>query len=148
MRTRAQHSRGQLRWRTAITCGLAWMLMWMLMWTAVAEAKKPRAKRRRAKATQSTQGTQAPGSSHGSLPSSSSRAASDIPAQAQGEVRDERGTKVKVIRFTGLDISGKLKSPQMLYFLNRMHAEFDRPRLPHRSFVGEIETSASKKPLR
>lgn len=60
-------------------------------------------------------------------------------------VRTEGGEKVKVMEFSGLDISGRLKSPQLLYFLNRLRAEFDRPRLPHRSFVGEMERSTHEK---
>lgn len=57
----------------------------------------------------------------------------------------EGGEKVKAIRFSGLDVSGRLKSPQLLYFLNRLRAEFDRPRLPHRSFMPELERSARSK---
>ena len=57
------------------------------------------------------------------------------------DVRSEGGQKVKVFRFSGLDISGRLKSPQLLYFLNRLRAEFDRPKLPHRSFVPELVRS-------
>ena len=54
---------------------------------------------------------------------------------------NEGGEKVKVIEFSGFDVNGRLKSPQLLYFLNRVRAEFDRPRLPHRSFVPEMERS-------
>ncbi len=53
----------------------------------------------------------------------------------------EGGAKVKVIQFSGFDVNGRLKSPQLLYFLNRVRAEFDRPRLPHRSFVPELTRS-------
>jgi hypothetical protein len=56
-------------------------------------------------------------------------------ADASAEEREEGGSKVKVFEFSGLDISGRLKSPSLLYFLNRLRAEFDRPRLPHRSFT-------------
>lgn len=63
-------------------------------------------------------------------------------------VRTEGGEKVKVFRFSGLDVSGRLKSPQLLYFLNRLRAEFDRPRLPHRSFIPELQRSAQGKALR
>jgi Ni/Co efflux regulator RcnB len=63
----------------------------------------------------------------------------DVDADA--DVREEGGQKVKVFRFSGLDISGRLKSPQLLYFLNRLRAEFDRPKLPHRSFVPELVRS-------
>jgi len=68
---------------------------------------------------------------------------SDVDAHAE-EVQ-EGGEKVKVFRFTGLDISGRLKSPQLLYFLNRLRAEFDRPRLPHRSFMPELVRSTKGK---
>jgi len=63
--------------------------------------------------------------------------------RAESEEREESaGEKVKVFRFSGFDISGRLKSPQLLYFLNRLRAEFDRPRLPHRSFLPELDRSA------
>ena len=64
------------------------------------------------------------------------------------QLRTEGGEKVKVFRFSGLDLAGRLKSPQLLYFLNRMRAEFDRPRLPHRSFIPELSRSAQGKALR
>lgn len=64
------------------------------------------------------------------------------------DVRTEAGEKVKVFRFSGLDLAGRLKSPQLLYFLNRMRAEFDRPRLPHRSFIPELQRSSHGKALR
>lgn len=57
------------------------------------------------------------------------------------EVEEGGGSKVKVFRFSGFDISGRLKSPQLLYFLSRLRAEFDRPRLPHRSFMPELQRS-------
>jgi hypothetical protein len=59
----------------------------------------------------------------------------------EGDIRTEGGVKVKVFRFSGLDVAGRLKSPQLLYFLNRLRAEFDRPRLPHRSFIPELQRS-------
>lgn len=58
------------------------------------------------------------------------------------ELEEGEGRKVKEFRFSGLDVSGRLKSPQILYFLNRLRAEFDRPRLPHRSFVPELVRSS------
>lgn len=66
-------------------------------------------------------------------------------ADASSSFHEEGGSKVKVLEFTGLDVSGRLKSPQLLYFLNRVRAEFDRPRLPHRSFIGEMERSTHEK---
>ena len=64
------------------------------------------------------------------------------------DIHTEGGQKVKVFRFSGLDLAGRLKSPQLLYFLNRMRAEFDRPRLPHRSFIPELQRSAQGKAFR
>jgi hypothetical protein len=67
---------------------------------------------------------------------------------AESDIVEVDGQKVKVFRFTGLDISGRLKSPQLLYFLNRLRAEFDRPRLPHRSFMPELGRSTEGKAFR
>lgn len=73
-------------------------------------------------------------------------AASDESAEnADAREVNEGDSKVKVFRFSGLDISGRLKSPQLLYFLNRLRAEFDRPKLPHRSFMPELERSTKTK---
>lgn len=69
----------------------------------------------------------------------------DDDIDVDSSVRSEGGNKVKVLDFSDFDISGRLKSPQLLYFLNRLRAEFDRPRLPHRSFVGEMERSTHEK---
>ncbi len=72
----------------------------------------------------------------------------DADGATESDVVEVGGQQVKVIRFSGLDISGRLKSPQLLYFLNRLRAEFDRPRLPHRSFMPELQRSAQSKALR
>ena len=69
----------------------------------------------------------------------------DVSAESSFHEGGEGGSKVKVMEFSGLDISGRLKSPQLLYFLSRLRAEFDRPRLPHRSFIGEMERSTHEK---
>lgn len=82
--------------------------------------------------------------------SESAAPAGDAAADESAENADTRevnegDSKVKVFRFSGLDISGRLKSPQLLYFLNRLRAEFDRPKLPHRSFIPELERSTKTK---
>jgi hypothetical protein len=66
----------------------------------------------------------------------------------EGQVRKEGDTEVKTLEFTGLDIEGQLKTPQLLYFLTRLRAEFDRPRLPHRSFMPELRRTPGEKALR
>lgn len=82
----------------------------------------------------------------GPAPAPSGDQAPTKEGQAKTEVREERGgEKVKAFQFSGLDIEGQLKSPQMLYFLNRLRAEFGRPRLPHRSFMPELQRSTKGK---
>lgn len=81
-------------------------------------------------------------------PASTSAAADDLGDEESTDSGDasqrdvvEGGRRVRVFEFSGLDIAGRLRSPQLLYFLNRLRAEFDRPRLPHRSFMPELGRS-------
>jgi hypothetical protein len=88
------------------------------------------------------------------VPQPESAAAADRAAApsaafgAEEQVRKEGDTEVKTVEFTGLDIEGQLKTPQLLYFLTRLRAEFDRPRLPHRSFMPELQRTPGEKSLR
>jgi hypothetical protein len=43
-----------------------------------------------------------------------------------------------VFKFSELDIEGRLKSPQLVYFLRRVRAEFAAGELGHRSFLHEM----------
>jgi len=75
----------------------------------------------------------------GHTPSTPSGDAAALAADADERVRKEDGEEIKTVEFGGLDIEGQLKTPQMLYFLNRLRAEFSRPELPHRSFIPELQ---------
>jgi len=44
----------------------------------------------------------------------------------------------QVIKFGELEIEGRLKSPQLVYFLRRVRAEFAAGDLGHRSFLREL----------
>lgn len=44
----------------------------------------------------------------------------------------------RVFKFSELDIEGRLKSPQLVYFLRRVRAEFAAGDLGHRSFLREM----------
>jgi hypothetical protein len=44
----------------------------------------------------------------------------------------------RVFKFSELDIEGRLKSPQLVYFLRRVRAEFAAEDLGHRSFMREM----------
>ena len=50
--------------------------------------------------------------------------------------RLESGTQV--FKFKELDIEGRLKSPQLVYFLRRVRAEFAAGELGHRTFMREM----------
>ncbi len=44
----------------------------------------------------------------------------------------------RVFKFSALDIEGRLRSPQLVYFLRRVRAEFAAGDLGHRSFLREM----------
>lgn len=48
---------------------------------------------------------------------------------------------VKTYKFETVEVEGRLKSPQVIYFLRRVRAEFDAGTLGHRSFLGELSDS-------
>ena len=68
------------------------------------------------------------------------------PASAgeSGSPKASPGNNTKSYTFTGLDIDGKLKTPQLLYFLNRMKSEFDTTTPDKRSFLPELKRSTDE----
>jgi hypothetical protein len=53
-----------------------------------------------------------------------------------------KSSKTKVYTFGAMDVEGKLKTPQLLYFLNRVKLELEMSAPDHRSFIKELEKSA------
>lgn len=66
----------------------------------------------------------------------------EIRAAGREQVDTSTGEMVKTYRFGEFDISGRLKTPQLLYFLNRVRAEFERSNLDDRSFMQELVDSS------
>ena len=66
---------------------------------------------------------------------------------AEGEAARPRPGKPRVYTFGGLDLEGKLKTPQLLYFRSRMRQELDTSSPPRRSFLKELEQTADAKGL-
>ena len=60
------------------------------------------------------------------------------------ESNNKGAPKEKTYTFGGLDIDGKLKTPQLLYFLNRMKSEFDTTTPDKRSFIPELKRSTDE----
>lgn len=121
------------------------------------KARRARAKAASARKPKSTPVPEKPVEQAASAPKPEREAAAPADAQpgaaptgteAPGEVRTEGDTQIKVMEFSGLDIEGQLKTPQMLYFLNRLRAEFGRPKLPHRSFMPELQRGTQEQAQR
>ncbi|HET9955782.1 MAG TPA: hypothetical protein VFQ61_14810 [Polyangiaceae bacterium] len=54
-------------------------------------------------------------------------------------VKEAEGPEgVKTYQFGAIEVEGRLKSPQLIYFLRRVRAEFRAGALGHRSFLGEL----------
>src|SRR6266700_1446818 len=74
-------------------------------------------------------------------PKASRPATPKAPAAATGDAGvtvTERDGGVKQFRFTETDIEGRLKAPQLVYFLRRVLAEIAAGDLGHRSFMREL----------
>jgi hypothetical protein len=55
--------------------------------------------------------------------------------------------KTKTYTFGAMDVEGKLKTPQLLYFLNRVKLELDMSAPDTRSFMKELAKTADDKNL-
>jgi hypothetical protein len=55
---------------------------------------------------------------------------------------------VKTYKFSAVEVEGRLKSPQIAYFLRRVRAEFEAGDLGHRSFVPELKDTRRSPSLR
>ena len=71
-------------------------------------------------------------------------------ASAAAAVKETKETKegVKTYKFGTIEVEGRLKSPQIIYFLRRVRAEFDAGLLGHRSFMRELSDTRNKPALR
>lgn len=74
--------------------------------------------------------------------------------QARAKAADKRSGKdkksqqpPKVIDFDGLDLAGKMRSPQLLYFLERANEELERASLEKRSFIPHLVRSLEEEAL-
>lgn len=76
---------------------------------------------------------------HGPPSGASEAKVAPVNPAATGVVRTEEAEKgVKTYTFGAEEVEGRMKSPQILYFLRRVRAEFDAEPLGHRSFLLEL----------
>jgi hypothetical protein len=59
------------------------------------------------------------------------------PGEVVAQKLGDGGTRV--FRFGEMEIEGRLKNPQLVFFLRRVRAEFAAGTLGHRSFMPELE---------
>jgi len=127
---------------------------------AVAEAapatrQKPKASARLekpAKAAARSKAPQAPAAAPAAAPGATAPASGAAPGTpgvagtpstsstkpAAAVVKTEEREGEKTYTFGAQEVEGRLKSPQILYFLRRVRAEFDPAPLGHRSFLLEL----------
>ena len=63
------------------------------------------------------------------------------------ETKTKAGGKNQVFDFTGLNLGASMRTPQLLYFLDRASEELHRASLQRRSFVPEMVRSISEEGL-
>lgn len=73
--------------------------------------------------------------------------ATPAPKAAAGTAPAPASKKSRVHTFSGLDVEGKLKTPQLLFFRSRVKQELDTSTPEKRSFFKELEKSAADQGL-
>lgn len=69
------------------------------------------------------------------------------PVATVKKVKRKGGGKDQVFDFTGLSLGASMRTPQLLYFLDRASEELQRASLQRRSFVPEMVQSISEEGL-
>lgn len=69
------------------------------------------------------------------------------PAEANADGGKVEGKKAKVLTFGAMDVEGKMRTPQLLFFLNRVKAELDSTTVLEKSFMKELDATAKEKGL-
>jgi hypothetical protein len=61
--------------------------------------------------------------------------------------KDAKDPKVKNFDFNALDLNGRMRTPQLLYFLERANEELERASLEKRSFIPHMVRSVEEEQL-
>ena len=63
------------------------------------------------------------------------------------KVTEKKSTKEKTFDFNGVNLNGQMRSPQLLYFLERANEELERASLEKRSFIPHMVRSVEEEAL-
>lgn len=71
----------------------------------------------------------------------------DAKPDNNAKKKDGGDKKVKNFDFNGLDLNGRMRTPQLLYFLERANEELERASLEKRSFIPHMVRSVEEEQL-
>ena len=95
--------------------------------------------------TETKSDASAAGAPEGDVKAAGTNATKDPKKGDQAKVtaveESEKEKGVKTYKFSAVEVEGRLKSPQIVYFLRRVRAEFEAGMLGHRSFMPELSDS-------
>jgi hypothetical protein len=112
---------------------------------AAAQPKKHAPRPAKRPPASSTAGDASPPPAPRGEPAEPAAASKDGGAKGGGVV-DQRTLDggQRVFRFGEVEVEGRLKSPQIVYFLRRVRAEFAAGDLGHRSFMTELDETKNE----
>jgi hypothetical protein len=121
-------------------------LLAVLAWVSDADADRRRRKPRRGRGKPAAAQPAAPAAPG---PGVNVPGAAATPTAGGAATTGTSGKKGKdqVFDFTGLELAGSMRMPQLLYFLDRAEEELERASLERRSFVPEMVRSVEEEAL-
>jgi hypothetical protein len=117
--------------------------------TEAARAKEKPAPKGSSKASTNTTATPSTSAEQTSESAAPTSAAGTEPPAGEAAPRTSAPAppKARVYSFSGLDVNGNLKAPQLLFFRGRVKQELDTSNPEKRSFLKELERTADAKGL-
>lgn len=80
-------------------------------------------------------------------PKKGDKAPPPVSASAAAVDKSKKEPKVKNFDFNALDLNGRMRTPQLLYFLERANEELERASLEKRSFIPHLVRSVEQEQL-